>query len=434
MFRKKRLLRASPQVTPVAQELPGSPLSARIPPPQRSGSITCSRNGLLQRPLSNVSSDLSIKQRNITHFSLKLGLCMLLAIALLNPQMNTSFSYSAVAYNGSESNASNNFYSSPISVKRNSGPTLLQTNPNDYYQTISQTKIFQHLVPLNMICPYLLFFMLSINFLENFVPKENRTPHQKGSRNSISQHFIRYDILNFTHYLLIKLFYNVNSSNIYKLYSKFYISNITMTGVTPVTPSPFNPLFPTFNFSINYYREGNSISLITLQTNSWLLISPHTPQTDSWVLTLFIMAFSVFIFAILMYFNFKIYFKRSNKTKSRFSKKQNNKGLLMQLILLTVFKSIILAIICFSAKQKISTTHKPHKLVNKNYFLSIEYFADSYHSMELQTKSLHRWYAMSKIKFKNYKSFFQMLILLSGDIAMNPGPSSYPCSKCNTGV
>ena len=88
----------------------------------------------------------------------------------------------------------------------------------------------------------------------------------------------------------------------------------------------------------------------------------------------------------------------------------------------------------FSTKQKISTTHKPHKLVSKIYFLSIEYFAESYHSMELQTKTLHEWYAMSKIKFKNYKSFFQILILLSGDIAMNPGPSSYPCSKCNTGV
>ena len=54
--------------------------------------------------------------------------------------------------------------------------------------------------------------------------------------------------------------------------------------------------------------------------------------------------------------------------------------------------------------------------------------------MELQTKSLHEWYAMSKLKFKSYKSFFQILILLSGDIAMNPGPNSFPCSKCSNGV
>ena len=119
----------------------------------------------------------------------------------------------------------------------------------------------------------------------------------------------------------------------------------------------------------------------------------------------FLLFSSVLIFAILMYFNFKIYFKKSNKTKLRFLRKQNNKGLIMQLILITVFKCIILAIICFSTKQKISTTHKPHRLVSKHYFLSIEYFSDSYHSTKLQTKSLHEWYAMSKIKLKNCHSF-----------------------------
>ena len=255
-----RPLRTSPQVTPVAQVLPGSPLSACLPPPQWSGLTTCSRNGLFQRPLSNVSSDLSIKRRNITHFSLKLWLCMLLATALLTLQINA---YSAVAYNGFESNASNNFYLSSISVKRNYCPTLLPTNPNDYKQTISQTKIFQNLVPLNMICLYLLFFMLSINALENCV-QEKFKRRQKSPRNNVSEHFFRYDILNFIHYLLIKLFYDVNSTNIYNLYSKFYISNTTMTGATRGTHSPFNPLFHTFNFSINSYMEGNnSISLIT---------------------------------------------------------------------------------------------------------------------------------------------------------------------------
>ena len=106
----------------------------------------------------------------------------------------------------------------------------------------------------------------------------------------------------------------------------------------------------------------------------------------------------------------------------------------MQLILLTIFKCIILGLVYCSIKSKYNLAQKPIKTVGKNYFLSIEYFSDLYHSTELQTKSLHEWYAMSKIKFKDYKSFFQILILLSGDISMNPGPSSYPCSKCNTGV
>ena len=142
-----------------------------------------------------------------------------------------------------------------------------------------------------------------------------------------------------------------------------------MTGITSETLTPFNS------------------PLVIHNINNTCIVK----QLKSCLPTPFLLFFSVLIFAILMYVNFKIYFKKSNKTKSRFLKKQNNKGLLMQLILLTLFKCIILAIICFSTKQKISTTHKPHKLVSKNYFLSIEYFADVYHSTELQTKSLHEW-------------------------------------------
>ncbi len=122
------------------------------------------------------------------------------------------------------------------------------------------------------------------------------------------------------------------------------------------------------------------------------------------------------------------------KAQTKIYKKTKNKDLLAQLFLLTIFKCIIIGIVLFAIKQKHESVHSPRKLVNKDYFLSLKYFGDTYHSMELQTKSLHEWYAMSKIKFKSYKSFFQFLILLSGDIAMNPGPTSYPCAKCNRGV
>ena len=55
--------------------------------------------------------------------------------------------------------------------------------------------------------------------------------------------------------------------------------------------------------------------------------------------------------------------------------------------------------------------------------------------MKQQTTSLHELYAMSKLKLKSYESFFRFLFLLSGDIALNPGPTSnYPCSKCNKSV
>jgi len=139
------------------------------------------------------------------------------------------------------------------------------------------------------------------------------------------------------------------------------------------------------------------------------------------------------LFSLLMFLNYKIYCKKVNKPK-RILKKQKNKSLLMQLILLTIFKCIILGLVFCSIKQKYNLAQKPIKVVGKNCFPSIEFFGDTYNSMELQTKSLQQWYAMSKIKFKSYNSFFQILLLLSGDIAMNPGPTSYPCSKCNRGV
>ena len=144
----------------------------------------------------------------------------------------------------------------------------------------------------------------------------------------------------FIYYFAIKNFYYVNLANIYKLlYSKSYISNMTMTGITSATYLTFNPLFSNFNFSIISYIEGNSISLITLQTNSW-------------VLTPFIIFVGVLLlFSLLMFLNYKIYCKKVNKPK-RILKKQKNKSLLMQLILLTIFKCIILGLVFCSIKQK----------------------------------------------------------------------------------
>ena len=79
--------------------------------------------------------------------------------------------------------------------------------------------------------------------------------------------------------------------------------NMTMTGITSATYLPFNPLFSTFNFSTNsYIVEGNSISLITLQTNSWVLIP-------------FIIFVGVLLFSLLMFLNYKITVKRLKNPK-----------------------------------------------------------------------------------------------------------------------
>ena len=42
--------------------------------------------------------------------------------------------------------------------------------------------------------------------------------------------------------------------------------------------------------------------------------------------------------------------------------------------------------------------------------------------------------ALSKLKPKNHSNFYKFLLLLSGDIELNPGPTRYPCAVCKKGV
>ena len=42
--------------------------------------------------------------------------------------------------------------------------------------------------------------------------------------------------------------------------------------------------------------------------------------------------------------------------------------------------------------------------------------------------------ALSRLKCKNTSSFFRFLLLLSGDININPGPTNYPCTACKKAV
>ena len=84
-------------------------------------------------------------------------------------------------------------------------------------------------------------------------------------------------------------------------------------------------------------------------------------------------------------------------------------------------------------KQGLRTN--PPKVTSRAYFLSMEHFAESYCMENKQIKTTHTWYALSKLKLKSYNSFFQTLLLLSGDIALNPGPNTnYLCSKCDKSV
>ena len=39
-------------------------------------------------------------------------------------------------------------------------------------------------------------------------------------------------------------------------------------------------------------------------------------------------------------------------------------------------------------------------------------------------------YALTKLKFSKHHLYFKYLLILSGDINLNPGPVKYPCSVC----
>ena len=42
--------------------------------------------------------------------------------------------------------------------------------------------------------------------------------------------------------------------------------------------------------------------------------------------------------------------------------------------------------------------------------------------------------ALDRLKFRNHNSFFKYLLLLSGDINLNPGPTNNPCIICTKSV
>ena len=147
------------------------------------------------------------------------------------------------------------------------------------------------------------------------------------------------------------------------------------------------------------------------------------------------------IFFLLMYLNHKLYRRESRSTrhkiKSKYAKRRKNtkakngkskidfKKFIRKLFVITLFKCLLMAIIFLAIKQKQSPNQK-NKFFIKGYFLSVEHYRDCYHLSKLQIKSNMEWYAMSKLKLKNFNSYFQMLLMLSGDIAINPSPTIDP--------
>ena len=89
---------------------------------------------------------------------------------------------------------------------------------------------------------------------------------------------------------------------------------------------------------------------------------------------------------------------KGSNAKNKKSKKKFKK-LISKLILITLFKCLLMAIIFLAIKQKQSPNQKNNFFI-KGYLLSVEHYRDCYHLSDLQVNSNMEWYAMSKLKFK----------------------------------
>ena len=68
-------------------------------------------------------------------------------------------------------------------------------------------------------------------------------------------------------------------------------------------------------------------------------------------------------------------------------------------------------------------------LVNQEFF-TLESVMTGENLRGVEIRHLLSLYALSKTKHTSHRSFFQFLIILSGDVSLNPGPVRHPCSLC----
>ena len=211
----------------------------------------------------------------------------------------------------------------------------------------------------------------------------------------------------------IKGFYETNHfyRAIFFNLDKFYM-NSTMTGITLASANAKPPLHFDQNIS------------------ECLMLNDFLPNSVQWCLLY------SFLIILFMELNFLIYFKKvkTNKTKIRYSKT----NIMRKLILISIYKILLAGIIFFALKNPATKPKQfsvdESRLSKQAYFLSPEYYRDIYKINEQYTKHLLKWQCLSKLKLNSFEKFYQTLLLLSGDIALNPGPVSYPCSKCSKGI
>ena len=160
------------------------------------------------------------------------------------------------------------------------------------------------------------------------------------------------------------------------------------------------------------------------------------------LIKIYILAFfSFLLMGLFIKLNLKLYFRKTKTKRKKFQRSHyfsNNKiNLAKQLIPISIYKLAIMYITYIALKTKLElkkNRHEEKSLNYKAYFLSPEHFQDTYEFNDNSIKYLQTCHCLSKLKISSFKTFYQFVLLLSGDIARNPGPTSYPCSKCSSGV
>ena len=95
-------------------------------------------------------------------------------------------------------------------------------------------------------------------------------------------------------------------------------------------------------------------------------------------------------------------------------------------------KLVICLAVLFLAKTNESSPKQIGicKTLGNQEFFTLESVLTGENLREVEIRHLLSLYALSKTKHTSHRSFFQFLIILSGDVSLNPGPVRHPCSSC----
>ena len=96
-----------------------------------------------------------------------------------------------------------------------------------------------------------------------------------------------------------------------------------------------------------------------------------------------------------------------------------------RLVLSSIFTLIVMLYLFSNSPLKVKLIDKDLSFCSKKYFFTIESIKICNHIFNGNLKNSLNFFTLSKLKNKN-PSFFKYIMLLSGDISLNPGPTQLP--------